>query len=128
MIQQITEGVSITVETFYNHEHSNPLLSEYNFAYRISIENFSAHTIKLISRQWQIFDSNGTCREVNGEGVVGQQPLLEPGEAFQYASGCSLRTEIGKMAGKYLMENLSNKKIFTVTIPEFELIAPFKLN
>ncbi len=128
MVQQITEGISITVETFYNKEQSNPLLNEFTFAYRISIDNFSNFPIKLIRRHWQIFDSNGTHRDVEGEGVVGQQPILEPGESFQYISGASIRTDIGKMIGKYQMENMLNKKLFSVQIPEFDLIAPHKLN
>jgi ApaG protein len=128
MVQQITEGISITVETFYNKEQSNPLLNEFTFAYRISIDNFSNFPIKLIRRYWQIFDSNGTHRDVEGEGVVGQQPILEPGESFQYISGASIRTDIGKMIGRYQMENMLNKKLFSVQIPEFDLIAPHKLN
>jgi len=128
MSQQITEGVSITVETFYNQEQSNPILGEYTFAYRVFIENQSNFPIKLLRRHWHIFDSNGTYREVEGEGVVGQQPVMEPGESFQYVSGASLRTDMGKMLGNYQMENMLNKKLFKVNIPEFELIAPFKLN
>lgn len=128
MAQQITEGVSITVETFFNHEQSNPMLSEYVFTYRVSIENQSVFPIRLLRRHWHIFDSNGTYREVEGEGVVGQQPVLEPGEAFQYVSGANLRTDMGKMLGNYQMENMLNKKLFKVNIPEFELVAPFKMN
>jgi ApaG protein len=128
MVQLITEGISITVETFYNNEQSNPLLNEYSFAYRVSIDNFSNFPIKLLRRHWQIFDSNATHREIEGEGVVGQQPILEPGESFQYMSGVSIRTEIGRMLGKYQMENMLNKKMFSINIPEFELVAPHKLN
>ncbi len=128
MVQLITEGISITVETFYNNEQSNPLLNEHAFAYRVSIDNFSNFPIKLLRRHWQIFDSNATHREVEGEGVVGQQPILEPGESFQYMSGVSIRTEIGRMLGKYQMENMLNKKMFSINIPEFELVAPHKLN
>lgn len=128
MVQLITEGISITVETFYNNEQSNPLLNEHSFAYKVSIDNFSNFPIKLLRRHWQIFDSNGTHREVEGEGVVGQQPILEPGESFQYMSGVSIRTEMGRMMGKYQMENMLNKKLFSINIPEFELVAPHKLN
>ena len=128
MAQQITEGVSITVETFYNKEQSNPIEGEYTFAYRISIDNYSSFPIKLLRRYWQIFDSNGSYREVEGEGVVGQQPVLEPGESFQYISGANIRSDIGRMSGTYEMENMLNKKLFKVHIPEFDLIAPFKLN
>jgi ApaG protein len=128
MSQQITEGVSITVETFYNESQSNPILSEYIFSYRVSIENLSNFPIKLMRRHWHIFDSNGSYREVEGEGVVGQQPVMEPGESFQYVSGDNLRSDMGKMLGNYQMENMLNKKLFRVNIPEFELIAPFKNN
>jgi ApaG protein len=128
MAQQITEGISITVETFYNYQQSNPVLGEYYFAYRVSIENLSNVPIKLLRRHWHIFDSNGTYREVEGEGVVGQQPVIEPGETFQYVSGSSIRSDMGKMIGNYQIENMLNKKLFKVNIPEFELIAPFKMN
>ncbi|PZF72954.1 Co2+/Mg2+ efflux protein ApaG [Taibaiella soli] len=128
MVKQITEGVSITVETFYQPNQSNPLNGEYLFAYRITIENLSTVPVKLLRRHWHIVDSNGLFREVEGEGVVGQQPIIQPGEDYQYVSACNLRTEIGKMYGTYLMENLYNKKNFTVAIPEFKLLAPFKMN
>lgn len=128
MVQQVTEGVSITVETFYQAAQSNPLNSEYLFAYRITIENLSSMPVKLLSRHWYIFDSSGSHREVEGEGVVGQQPIIEPSGSYQYVSACNLRTDMGKMYGTYTMENLYNKKLFKVHIPEFQLIAPFKDN
>ena len=128
MVQQITEGVSITVETFYQPDFSNPLNGEFMFAYRITIENMGHVPVQLLRRHWHIIDSNGSYREVEGEGVVGEQPMLEPGESYQYVSGCNLRTEIGKMYGTYQMENLHNKSHFEVSIPEFDLIAPLKLN
>ncbi len=128
MVQQVTEGVSITVETFYQPAQSNPMSSEYLFAYRITIENLGTMPVKLLRRHWHIIDSNGSVREVEGDGVVGQQPIIEPGESYQYVSAANLRTEIGKMYGTYRMENLFNKRMMTVTIPEFHLIAPFKMN
>ena len=128
MVQQVTEGVSITVETFYQPSQSNPLSSEFLFAYRITIENLSTVPVKLLRRHWTILDSNGAVREVEGEGVVGQQPIIQPGDSYQYVSAANLRSEIGKMYGTYQMENLYNKKLMKVSIPEFHLIAPFKLN
>ncbi len=128
MIQQVTEGVSVTVETFYQPAQSNPIASEYLFAYRITIENLSTMPVKLLRRQWHIMDSNGTYREVEGEGVVGQQPVIEPGGSHQYISACNLRSDMGKMSGSYQMENLYNKRLFKVHIPEFQMIAPFKMN
>lgn len=128
MVQQVTEGVSVTVETFYQAAQSNPVSAEYLFAYRITVENLSTMPVKLLRRHWHIMDSNGSYREVEGDGVVGQQPLIQPGDSYQYVSACNLRSDIGKMWGTYQMENLYNKKLFTVQIPVFEMIAPFKLN
>ncbi len=128
MSSLISEGVKVSVETFYQPDYSNPLQSEFMFAYRINIENRNNFAVKLHRRHWQIFDSNGTLRSVEGEGVVGVQPVLQPGERYQYVSGCNLRTEMGRMQGSYEMENLHSKKIFSVDIPAFEMIAPFKGN
>ncbi len=128
MISKISEGVEITVETFYQSDYSNPLNSEYMFAYRITIENHNHFTIQLLRRQWYIFDSNGENREVEGEGVVGVQPILQPGEHYQYVSGCNLRSEMGRMHGFYQMRNENNQQLFSVNIPAFEMIAPSKLN
>lgn len=128
MVQQITEGISIAVETFYQPGQSNPLNSEYLFAYRITIENMNIFPVKLLSRHWFIMDSNGTQREVQGEGVVGRQPLIEPGDSYQYTSAAALKSDMGKMHGTYIIENLFNKKKFTVQIPVFHLVVPAKLN
>lgn len=124
----ISEGVKVSVETFYQADYSNPLQSEFMFAYRISLENHNAFPVKLLRRHWHIFDSNGSNREVEGEGVVGIQPTLQPGENYQYVSGCNLRTEMGKMHGTYQMENLHSKQMFMVSIPSFEMIVPMKNN
>ena len=102
--------------------------NEYMFAYRITIENNNVFAVKLLNRHWFIFDSNGEHREVEGEGVVGQQPVLNAGQQFQYSSGCNLRTEIGKMHGTYTLENLNNKQQFAVNIPAFQMIVPTKYN
>ena len=128
MVQQVTEGVCIRVETFYQPAQSNPISSEYLFAYRITIENASEYPIKLLSRHWHIIDSNGTRREVQGEGVVGQQPVIDSGSGYQYTSAVNLNSEIGKMYGTYLVENLFNKKKLTIAIPEFQLLVPAKMN
>lgn len=128
MVSKISEGIEISVETFYQSDYSNPLNSEYMFAYRITIENHNNFTVKLLRRQWYIFDSNGEHREVEGEGVVGVQPVLKPGEQYNYVSGCNLRTEMGKMHGSYQMENESSKQLFSVKIPSFEMIVPTKMN
>jgi ApaG protein len=128
LVQQVTDGVSVTVEAFFQPKQSNPIAAEYLFAYRITIENLSTMPIKLLRRHWHIVDSNGGYREVEGEGVVGQKPVIGPGLTHQYVSACSLRSDMGKMSGSYLMENLYNKRLFKVAIPEFQMIAPFKAN
>ncbi len=128
MVQQVTEGVNIMVESFYQPMQSNPLNSEYLFAYRITIENLTIYPVKLLSRHWHIVDSNGTHREVEGDGVVGQQPVITPGSSYQYTSASNMHSDIGKMYGSYLIENLFNKRKLTVKIPEFLLIVPAKMN
>ncbi|MBI1342990.1 MAG: Co2+/Mg2+ efflux protein ApaG [Terrimonas sp.] len=128
MVSKISEGVEISVETFYQSDYSNPIQSEFMFAYRVSMENHNSFPVKLHRRHWHIFDSNGSYREVEGEGVVGVQPVLQPGEKYQYVSGCNLRTEMGKMTGTYQMENMNTRQLFDVNIPSFEMIVPFKGN
>ncbi|HKG08912.1 MAG TPA: Co2+/Mg2+ efflux protein ApaG [Pedobacter sp.] len=128
MVTAITQGVKISVETTYQDDYSNPGNEHFMFAYRINIENLTEYTIQLKRRQWFIFDSNGTQREVEGEGVVGQQPILHPGDMHSYVSGCQLSTDIGSMRGNYLMQRTIDDSQFSVEIPEFELIVPYRLN
>lgn len=128
MATQITQGIKISVETFYRPGQSRPLQNEYLFAYKINIENFGDFSIKLLKRFWTIIDSNGLVKTVEGEGVVGEQPVIEAGGSYQYVSGCNLQSEMGKMRGEYTVEKLVDGRQFKVTIPEFLLVAPLKLN
>jgi ApaG protein len=112
MAYQITEGVGIRVEVFYRPEQSNPMYAEFLFAYRISIENLSEYPVQLISRHWDIIDSNNTHRSVDGEGVVGEQPIIMPGDVFRYISAAHLFTDMGKMYGYYTMLNRFNNQTF----------------
>ena len=128
MVTMITAGIQVSVETEYQPEYSSPSQYHYVFTYRITIDNFSDHTIQLLRRHWFIHDAVGIKREVNGEGVVGQKPVLEPGDQHQYVSGCNLKSGLGKMYGWYRMERQLDGKIFTVKIPEFTMIVPFRLN
>ena len=128
MVSKISEGIEISVETFYQPDYSNPISGEYMFAYRITIENHNRFPVKLNRRHWYIADSNGSNREVEGEGVVGMQPVINPGDEYQYVSGCNLHTEMGRMHGIYLMENVHTKQLFEVNIPAFEMVTPFKYN
>lgn len=123
----ITNDVKINVEVAHQHRNMNPD-GENTFAYRITIENRSDYTIRLLRRHWYIIDLNVNKSEVEGEGVVGQQPLLEPGEIHQYVSGCAIQSDIGLMYGTYLMERQMDGKLFEVIIPKFNLIPPFRYN
>lgn len=128
MVKQITEGVCVSVEVFYREEQSSPVNNSYMFAYRITIDNYSNVPVQLVRRSWYIVDSTLGMRTVEGEGVVGQTPILEGNETFQYVSAANLRSDMGKMYGIYLFRNLYTNKEFEVIIPEFMLIVPFKDN
>jgi len=125
---QLTHGIKISVETKFHTELSDAENRNFLFLYIITIENKSDYAVRLVSRHWNIFDSSSDISKVDGDGVVGEQPMLEPGEVFEYESACSLTTDIGKMNGAYLMERKIDKARFYVTIPEFELIVPQRLN
>ena len=128
MVSLVTEGVKISVEQFYQPDYSNPVQHEFMFAYRITIENNNSFPVQLLRRHWHIVDSNTDKREVEGEGVIGVQPVISPGDKYQYISGCNLKSELGAMYGTYLMENVYNRKHFEVRIPVFQMEVPFKRN
>jgi ApaG protein len=124
----ITNDIRITVETAYQNNRNFNVNGEHMFAYRITIQNDGEYTIKLLRRHWFITDINFENSEVEGEGVVGLQPVLEPGETHQYVSGCAIQSEFGKMHGTYLMERQMDGKKFEVQIPVFNLIVPHRFN
>ena len=124
----VTDGVRISVEQFYQADYSNPLQREFMFAYRVTIENNNSFPVQLLRRHWFIQDSSTEQREVEGEGVIGAQPIIAPLEQYQYISGCNLKSELGQMYGTYLMENVNTKTRFEVKIPVFQMEAPFKRN
>ncbi len=126
MVTAISHGVKVSVETFFQEDFSDRGI--HVFAYRITIENKSEFTVRLMRRHWHIYEATGLWREVEGEGVVGEQPELEPGHLHQYVSGCNLGSPVGKMFGTYLMERKTDGVEFEVTIPEFYMVAPFLLN
>ncbi len=128
MVKLITKGISVSIETNYQPEYSSPVQFHYVFTYKVTIENKSDQTIQLLRRQWFIHDAGTTQKEVEGEGVVGQQPVLEPGEVHTYVSGCNLKSAFGKMHGFFTMERLVDGHLIEVSIPEFNLVAPFRLN
>jgi ApaG protein len=125
---QITNGIRVSVETFYQDDYSRPMESKFIFAYKITLENTGIETVQLMRRHWYIHDSNGTVREVEGEGIIGQQPILSPGDAHSYVSWSHLLTEIGKMRGFYTFIRQIDSETFKVEIPPFMLVVPQKLN
>jgi ApaG protein len=129
MIKQETKGIIVGVEVEYLPHQSDTMLFNYVFMYSILIENKSNDIVKLMRRKWEILDSNGEKRIVNGEGVVGEQPVILPNEKYTYSSGCNLATDFGMMKGEYILKNITKDDVeFKVIIPEFTLITPFKLN
>lgn len=123
MVSAITKGIQVSVETTYQPDFSNPQQHHYVFTYKVRIDNKSSHTVHLLRRRWEIFDAAESLKIVEGEGVVGQQPILEPGESHTYVSGCNLKSGIGKMRGSFVLEKLRNGELMEVEIPEFQLIA-----
>ena len=123
MYKAVTRGIEVSVEPFYLEDQSDPDENRYVWGYRITIANNSSQTAQLRSRYWQIIDANGRVEEVNGLGVLGEQPTLEPGDSFQYSSGCPLTTTSGVMVGRYEMQGAGGS-VFEVDIPAFSLDIP----
>lgn len=120
----VTHDVRVTVRTFYLDDQSRPDAGHYVWAYRITIENLGREPVQLLRRTWSITDAHGRQQRVHGEGVVGQQPLLEPGESFEYTSGTPLDTPSGFMVGTYHMVARGSGEAFDVAIPAFSLDSP----
>lgn len=128
MASAITRGIVVSVEQRYREEYSNAERNIFIFSYQISIKNTTENAVQLISRHWYIVDSLGTKREVKGEGVVGEQPIIQPQSTHSYESACDLRSEMGEMHGTYLMKNLDTGRSFKVNIPSFSMAVPYSLN
>lgn len=128
MVEQITKGIKISVETKFNSISTRNNNAYYVFSYVITIENNSQQTVKLTDRFWKIYDSLNKTEIVSGEGVVGQTPTLKPNDIYTYSSGCFLQSNIGAMKGFYTMINLDNFEQFKVFIPTFQLTTPVLLN
>ena len=119
-----TRGIRISVRSFYLEDQSNPDDHHFVWAYRVKIENNGRESVQLMRRTWQITDAHGRTQHVHGAGVVGEQPLLEPGESFEYTSGTPLDTPSGFMVGAYHMVMPSSGENFDVAIPAFSLDSP----
>lgn len=118
-----TREIRVSVEPKFLDEHSSPSDDHYVWAYRVRIENEGSSTVQLLSRHWKITDGRGRLQEVRGAGVVGEQPVLEPGEGFEYTSGTPLPTPSGIMLGTYGMRGQDGER-FDIEIPAFSLDSP----
>ncbi|MGY5847188.1 Co2+/Mg2+ efflux protein ApaG [Salegentibacter sp. HM20] len=128
MVQQITRGIKISVETSFEGKFYRNSNIRFAFAYKITIENQSNDCVQLKSRFWKIKDALNYTEVVSGDGVIGQRPVIKPGESHSYESGCLLTSPFGSMSGYYNMVNFSSARRFRVRIPSFKLSAPFALN
>jgi ApaG protein len=121
---ETTRGIRVTVRSFYLADQSEPDEGRFVWAYRIRIENMGRETVQLLRRTWLITDARGRTQRVQGAGVVGEQPVIEPGEAFEYTSGTPLDTPSGFMTGTYHMIETGGGEAFDVAIPTFSLDSP----
>lgn len=128
MVEQITKGIKISVKTKFDGTTYRNYRLFYNFSYFITIENKSSETVQLTERFWRIFDSLNETEFVQGEGVVGQTPILEPHDTYTYKSFCLLTSQTGSMSGYFTMQNTLSLEKFKVTIPTFQLSTPVSLN
>lgn len=124
----LTRGIRVTVESHYVPSHSSPAEKRYVFAYRVRIANEGHSTVQLRTRHWIIRHGDGRVEEVRGPGVVGEEPVLEPGAKYEYTSGCRLETPRGSMKGSYHFETKGGGGEFDADIAEFALELPFSLN
>jgi ApaG protein len=127
MSDTTTQGIRVQAESLYDEDRSAPQENYYFFAYRVRISNVGTETAQLLSREWIITDATGYQQEVQGPGVVGEQPVLAPGEAFEYTSFCPLSTPVGSMHGVYRMVR-EDGEAFDAVISPFSLAVPHSVN
>lgn len=123
MYTETTRSITVTVRPIYLEQHSSPADDHYVWAYHVRIENGGGETVQLRNRHWKIIDADGRLQEVRGPGVVGEQPVLGPGDNFEYTSSCPLSTPSGFMVGDYEMQTRDGER-FLVQIPAFSLDSP----
>jgi ApaG protein len=126
MTTATTNGIKVSVEPKF--EGFSTQLNKFVFSYKVIIENKGNETVQLLRRHWFIFDSTGSKNEVEGEGVIGKQPILAPNQMHEYTSWSPIYTEIGTMHGTFLMKRLSDNHQFKVTVPQFQFITPYRLS
>jgi len=125
--EAVTRGVRVRVKSTYDADRSRPSQSQWFFLYTIRIANEGTDTVQLLTRHWIITDATGHVEEVRGPGVIGEQPILAPGESFEYTSGCPLTTPFGTMKGTYQMSTRDGER-FDAQIAEFELSEPYTVH
>ncbi|WP_250433055.1 Co2+/Mg2+ efflux protein ApaG [Hanstruepera flava] len=128
MVQQVTKGIKISVETNFEGTFYKNYQMQFAYGYKVTIENQSKDSVQLVARHWVIQDALNNIETVTGEGVIGKKPVLKPGESHTYTSGCLLTSPFGAMSGHYNMINFTTTNKFQVAIPSFKLSAPFALN
>ncbi|OBX25493.1 ApaG protein [Gelidibacter algens] len=128
MVQQVTSGIKISVDTTFEGTFYKNYKVHYAFGYKVTIENQSKDAVQLNSRHWRILDALNNIEIIEGDGVIGKKPVLKPGESHTYTSGCLLTSPFGAMQGHYNMVNFTTTNKFKVYIPSFKLSAPFAMN
>lgn len=128
MVQQVTSGIKISVETNFENTFYKNYKVHFAFGYKVTIENQSKDSVQLNSRYWRVHDALNDIEIIEGEGVIGRKPVLKPGDSHTYKSGCILTSPFGAMDGYYNMVNFTTTNKFKVIIPNFKLSTPFALN
>ena len=123
LFEEVTHSIRVAVYTYYLQEQSDPEENRYVWAYQVSISNEGHETVQLLNRYWRITDSTGEVQEVRGEGVVGERPVLRPGDVYRYTSGTPLKSSSGFMVGSYEMINEAGVG-FDIAVPSFSLDIP----
>ena len=128
MINHVTRGIKISVKVFFDGSYFKNYILNYSFSYTISILNQSKNSVQLKSRHWRIFDSLNSDIIIDGEGVIGEKPIIKPGDSYEYSSGCLIKSTVGAMRGFYNMIDINTGIKFRAYIPTFKLNSPQALN
>ncbi|MDA0325594.1 MAG: Co2+/Mg2+ efflux protein ApaG [Bacteroidetes bacterium] len=128
MVQQITNGIKISVQTHFEGTFYKEEIIHFAFSYEVSISNERQNPVQLLSRVWHISDALNSKESVEGDGVVGEQPIIQPSESYSYSSGCTLKSPFGSMKGLYSMVDLLDNNMFKAKIPTFKLCTEFAQN
>lgn len=128
MYSETTDNIRVNVVSHYESLHSDPSRLHFVFSYTINIKNKGNKVVQLLKRYWLIKSADGIIREVEGDGVVGEQPILQPEDSFQYSSWAPITCEIGEMSGNFVMKDINSKEIFKIIVPKFPFVANPILN